>query len=400
MQVDSIVVDWLVWLISVALAVATLPGTIELALLCFGALRRPARATARPVGHKPRLAVVVPVHNEEIGLPATLRSLASCDDPLPASDLVVMACNCSDRTVELARAFGCTVLERIDPTRRGKGYGLNYAFRHLARENYDAYVVLDADTGVERNFLNVFRALFANGGDAGQCILKVANPGANTRTRLMHVAFLAFTFLRPLARHRLGLSAGIFGNGFGVRADIVNQVPYECYSIAEDLEYHAKLVRAGKLVEFLPETTVSTDMCLTEADAKPQRERWEGGRFRIMAEQGPELAYDVFVRGRVRLLEPLLELLLLPLAYHVMLLALLLALATGPLFAYGCFAMLLVVLHVIQAMILGGADAGDWKAFATSPIYVVRKLTNVVGVLKAARKSTPWIRTRRGAATD
>ncbi len=396
---DSIVIERLAWLVSVLLAVVTLPGTIELALLCVGAFLRPTRRGSQRAERKPRLAVIVPVHNEEAGLPATLRSLARCDDPLPPSDVIVMACNCTDRTVELAGANGCTVFERIDPTRRGKGYGLDYAFRHLAPESYDAYIVLDADTSVERNFLNVFRDHFARGGDAGQCILKVANPKANTRTRLMNVAFLAFTYLRPLARDRLGLSAGIFGNGFGVRADVVEQVPYECYSIAEDLEYHAKLVRAGKRVAFLPETAVSTDMCVTEADAKPQRERWEGGRFRVMVEQAPRLAYDVFVRGRLRLLEPLFELLLLPLAYHVTLLALLLVVAAGPLFIYGCVAMLLVVVHLAQAMFLGGADANDWKALATSPIYVARKWASVPGILKASRKSTPWIRTRRNAAT-
>jgi cellulose synthase/poly-beta-1,6-N-acetylglucosamine synthase-like glycosyltransferase len=397
--VDSIVVERLVWAISIALFIATLPGTVELALFFVGALRRRAPHTsACPPARELRLAVIVPVHNEEIGLPATLRSLASCDDPVPTSDLIVMACNCSDRTVELARAFGCTVLERIDPTRRGKGYGLNYAFRHLARENYEAYLIVDADTSVERNFLNAFRGMFARGGDAGQCILKVGNPDANTRTRLMHIAFLAFTFLRPLARHRLGLSAGIFGNGFGVSAKTVDRIPYECFSIAEDLEYHTKLVRAGKLVEFLPDTSVSTAMCLTKTDAKPQRERWEGGRFRIMAEQGPQLAYDVFVRGHVRLLEPLLELLLLPLAYHVILLLLLLVTATGPLFVYACGALLLVAAHVTQAMVLGGASAGDWKALATSPVYIVGKLMNLSGVLKASRKSTPWKRTHRSAA--
>lgn len=390
------------WLAAIALLLITLPGTIELALVTIGVLlpARPRPATA-PSASKVRLAVIIPVFNEERGLPRTIGSLLACDDPLPPGDLIVMACNCTDRTAEVARGLGCSVVERIDPARRGKGYGLDYAFRNLAASAYEAYVILDADTIVERNFLNEFRSLFANGAVAGQCILRVANPAANIRTRLMAIAFRAMTFLRPLARHRLGLSAGIFGNGFGVLASTVRRVPYECFSVAEDLEYHTELIRAGVRVEFLAGTAVSTEMCLTGAHAKPQRERWEGGRLRILMEQAPKLAADVVLRGRTALLEPLLDLLLLPLAYHVLLLALLALAAffvSGPLFVFAVISLLLVVAHVAMAMVLGRAGKEDWKALAMVPFYIGWKLMNLGGILKAARKSTPWKRTARDPA--
>ena len=393
------IVESYYWLSAVALLLVTLPGTLELALITFGALlpkrSRPAIPSA---AYDVRLAVIIPAYNEELGLPATLRSLLSCDDPPEPSDIVVVADNCTDRTADIARSLGCGVLERIDPSRRGKGYGLNHAFRELENRGYAAYVIVDADTVVDRKFLNEFRALFARGAAAGQCVYKVANPEANIRTRLMNIAFLAFTFLRPLARHRLGLSAGIFGNGFGLCSRTLAEIPNDCFSLAEDLEYHTKLVRAGKIVEFLPGTSVSAQMCTTALGAKPQRERWEGGRFRIMAEQAPRLALDVFVRGRLRLLEPLLDLLLLPLAYHMVLLTLLLVMATDLLLVYACVALLLVIVHVGQAMVLGGADPSDWKALAAAPVYVIRKLLNLGGILKAARKTTLWRRTQRDNA--
>ena len=389
-------IEWLYWLTVLALLLVTIPGTVELALITFGALLPKRREPAvLSVASDVRLAVIIPAYNEELGLPATLRSLRACDDPPASSDVVVVADNCADRTADVARSFGCSVLERIDPARRGKGYALNHAFHHLAQRGYAAYLIVDADTVVERNFLNEFRALFARGAAAGQCVDKVADPGANIHTRLMNIAFLAFNFLRPLARHRLGLSAGIFGNGFGLSSHTVAEIPYDCVSLTEDLEYHVKLVRAGKIVEFLPGTSVSAKMSTTASGAKLQRERWEGGRFRIMTEQAPRLALNVFVRGRLRLLEPLLDLLLLPLAYHLVLLALLLILATGPLLLYACVAFLLVMVHVGQAMVIGQADASDWKALAAAPIYVIRKFVNLGGILKSARKTTSWRRTPR-----
>lgn len=389
--------EWMFWLVAIGIFLVTLPGTVELAILTVGGLlpnRKPLRtlSSARDI----RLAAIIPVYNEEAGLPRTVRSLAACDDPLPHADIIVMACNTTDGTVGVARGLGCSVIERIDPTRRGKGYGLNYAFHKLAPQGYDAYLIIDADTIVERNFLNEFRRVFAQRADAAQTILRVANPESSQRTRLMNIAFLAFTYLRPLARHRLGLSTGIFGNGFGVRASTVADVPYECFSIAEDLEYHARLVRAGKRVEFLPATTVRTEMCLSGSQAKPQRERWEGGRVRVMIDEGPKLAADFLRRPRFATLETLLDLLLLPLAYQALLLCVLAAIGTGPLVLYAMFGLLLMVVHVAQAMILGKVDRGDWRALFSIPLYLGWKLVNLGGILKAAKKSTPWRRTERG----
>jgi cellulose synthase/poly-beta-1,6-N-acetylglucosamine synthase-like glycosyltransferase len=391
--------EWTLNAASLVLLVLTLPGTVELALLALGAFL-PDRATARSQtsasdGKRVRLAIIVPVYNEELGLRRTLRSVMACDDAPDSRDIIVMACNTTDRSVSIARALGCTTLERKDPARRGKGYGLDFAFRQLAHAGFDAYLVLDADTTVERNFVREFRRLFERGAAAGQCILRVANPGANTRTRLMNIAFLAFTFLRPLARQRLGLSVGIFGNGFGVRAHVIRKVPYNCYCIAEDLEYHTRLVRAGYRVEFLSTTSVSTEMCTTGAQATPQRQRWEGGRLRVLIEEAPALIRESTVGGRLDLLEPLLDLLLLPLAYHLLCLLALLLIASGAALIYAVFATMLLGTHVLQAMVAGGAGAAEWKALLMVPVYIGWKLLSLGGVIKSAAKFTPWRRTPR-----
>lgn len=388
--------EWAVWSVAIGLFLVTLPGTIELAIITIGALLpgRPSQKASRGSADV-KLAAIIPVYNEEAGLARTVRSLGNCDNPLPQSDIIVMACNTTDGTVRVAHELGCRVIERIDPTRRGKGYGLNYAFKQLAGEGYDAYVIIDADTVVDGNFLNEFRTVFAEGKDAGQAILRVANPGSNSSTRLLNIAFLAFTYLRPLARRRLGLSSGIFGNGFGVRASIIAEVPYECFSIAEDLEYHARLVQTGKKVQFLPRTSVQTEMCVSRAQARPQRERWEGGRFRVMWDEGPSLLTSFFSRPRMATLEALLDLALLPLVYHALALCILAVIGSGWLVGYALLSLALMLIHVCQSMSLGHAGVRDWFALTTIPVYLAWKLLNIGRILRAARKTMPWQRTER-----
>jgi hypothetical protein len=55
--------------------------------------------------------------------------------------------------------------------------------------------------------------------------------------------------------------------------------------------------------------------------AETQRARWDGGRFRMISQWTLPLTARVLT-GRLRLLEPLLELILLPLAFHLCLLLL------------------------------------------------------------------------------
>ena len=385
----------LLFVIGLALFLLTLPGTIELLLLTAAGLLPRAKLPAVAADKPLRLAVVTPAHNEEQGLPVTIDSLLACDNPLPAGDLFVIADNCDDNTAEVARELGCSVLERQDKTQRGKGYALNFAFNELLQKDYDAFVIVDADTRVQSNFLDSFRQLFAAGGDAGQCAYLVGNAEVSFRARLMHIAFLAFNYLRPLSRHNLGLSAGILGNGFALSRTCLREIPYDSFSIVEDLEYHTRLVRAGKRVRFLAHTTVWSDMPATGEEAQSQRERWEGGRFRVILDHAPRLFGDILRHGRLRLVEPLLELLLLPLTYHVLLLLILIFISTGWLTVYAVGALLLIFLHVVVAMLRGRASLDDWKALASAPFYMLWKLVNLGSILKAAGKGTDWKRTSR-----
>jgi cellulose synthase/poly-beta-1,6-N-acetylglucosamine synthase-like glycosyltransferase len=380
------------------LFLVTLPGTIELVLISLGGLMRsrPSHAAQADPANC-RIAAIVPVHNEERSLARTVLSLKACDDAVPDCDICVIVSNSTDRSATIARQLGCTVLERDEPERRGKGYGLNYAFRHLAGRGYDAFVIVDADTLVERNFFNRFRKAFSGGADAAQAVVRVSNPDDNERTRLINIAFLAFTYLRPLARSRLGFSAGIF-NGFGVSAKTVRDVPYECFSLTEDLEYHLQLVRACKRVQFLSDCSIYSEMAADGGEAAPQRARWEGGRFRLLAEKGPNLAVE-FLRTRdPHRLEALLDLLLLPLAYQTMLLGFLALIGPGAFRLYAIFGLLLIVFHVGQAMYLGGSKAKDVKALAVVPKYIAWKIITLPSIAKASTKNAIWRRTQRSHA--
>jgi len=77
-------------------------------------------------------------------------------------------------------------------------------------------LVIDADSVVDPGLTATVRRRFMAGARALQCRYEVYNSNVNGRTRLMNLAFYAFNVIRPRGRARLGLSAGILGNGFAL----------------------------------------------------------------------------------------------------------------------------------------------------------------------------------------
>lgn len=384
---------WIALGLASLLVALTLPGSAELLLLTLGAaLPRRRREDAAPYPGK--LAVVVPAHDEQVTVArcvASLRNSESGDAPL---SIVVVADNCSDSTAESARAAGARVLERRDDRRCGKGYALQFAFERLLAEGVEAIAVVDADSVVDPNFVPELRRALARGADAVQVRYGVLNPDASRYTQMLHVAFLAFNVLRPRGRERWNLSAGILGNGFALTRETLLAVPWTATSLVEDLEYHLRLVRSHRTVRFADDTWVRAEMPTRSAAIAVQRARWEGGRWRLVYDRLPSLIGDL-LRGRGRSLEPALELLSLPLTWHT---GLLLALAALPVSAtrpYALGALLLIAVHLLTALAIGGGRPRDLVSLALAPLYALRKIVLIPAIARMARRGAAWQRTPR-----
>ena len=378
--------------VGVLLVAATLPLFLELLILSVaGALpsRKPAPATASSL----RLAVIIPAHNEEKLIAQCIRSLAG------AAQIFVVAHNCTDATAAQAIAAGATVLP-LNDTIGGKGSALDFGLRQAIATGADILLVIDADSIADPGLIPAVVSAFANGAQATQARYQVANPDANRRTRLSALAFLGMNVLRPLGRHRLGLSCGIFGNGFALSAQTLARVPYTPNSLVEDLEYHLHLIRAGIRVEFLDHAAVFGEMPENSSAAASQRARWEGGRILMRRLWAGPLALEI-LRGRVRLLEPLLDLLAFPPATEAALLTLALFIGlstdTAWLRDYAALGIATLILYVLVAASLAPNPWAILQALITAPAYLAFKVMMIPRTHLATRRDATWVRTQRNA---
>lgn len=383
-----------IWeVLTVLLALLVLPGTLYLALLTAAGSGKQLLSSISPMAGK--LAIVVPAHNEAAGIARTLRNLLRLAKFDGATEVVVVADNCDDDTAKIAQYCGARVVVRQNPEQRGKGYALNHAFQILLKEDFALFAVVDADSKAASNFLTALREHFARGAMLVQTRYTVLNADISSHTRLAKLALLAFNVLRPRGRDALGLSAGILGNGFALRREVLERVPYSASSVVEDLEYHLRLIEANIRVHFADDTEISGDMPTASSNSKTQRARWEGGRLRMLMDHGFSLLIGV-LKGKRNLLEPLADLLLLPLAYHVLLLLLLCSLPLTAAKMLGLFGLLIVLLHVLVAARIGGISFRQLAEILFSvPIYLFWKIRMVSKILQTTRRDSIWVRTER-----
>lgn len=380
----------------------------------------PAQQTAQKVSQSAELtlAVVIPAHNEELVLAATLDSLKLQDYPARLLEVVVVADNCTDLTAQIARDYGVTVLERFNPEQRGKGYALDWAISQLlARAGAPcAVVIVDADTWVAPDFLKIMAGRLSEFQDAnGCCALQgrygVLNQSEGWRSALMSGAFDLVNHVRPLGYDRLGLGIALKGNGMAFTREVLQRARWQGHSITEDMDYGLDLIRLGIRVRYIPEARVRAQMPVTAEQAASQRERWEGGRYRLLRERALPLLKEGLLRRSLPLCDAAIALIVPPLAELAVFLLLwggLIAIGSlwhrllGPALFLAFFALsaLGFLTYVLGGLWAAGASREVFSALLKAPFYIVWKLALYAANLLQRRKGVPgsqpeWIRTGR-----
>jgi cellulose synthase/poly-beta-1,6-N-acetylglucosamine synthase-like glycosyltransferase len=386
-----------VFVLLLAIAIPAVAACVYLSLLTVLSQRlEPMHPRSRTL----KFDVVVPAHNEASVIERTVSSLRKIDWPSDRFRILVIADNCTDQTAALARLAGATVLERHDPGLRGKGYALHFAFRSSREHAWaDAVIVVDADAEVSTNLLSAFAARIEGGIHAIQAHYGILNPMASWRTRLITIAKASFHIVRSRARERLKLSCGIRGNGWCVTHELLKRVPYQAYSLTEDLEFGIDIGLAGFRVAYADEAHSNAEMVTDERVASTQRRRWEDGRFQLIRSRTIPLLRAAIRRADSVCLDLALDLMVLPLSYVTLNVLLLLGASLiaahwhlAPLMwvwaALACAAGLLA--YVLRGWQLSGIGARGVFDLARAPVFLIWKL-----VLMLRPRSQGWVRTDR-----
>lgn len=393
------------FLVSVG-GVVCLLFALYLALLALLALSR-RKACTLPSPEKPlSLTVVIPAHDEEETIGRCVRSILASEYPERLLKVVVVADNCSDSTAQAAVLAGAAVLVRTDDRLNGKGHAISWAFDRLNSApagTADGFVVVDADTVVDANFL----AHLAAAGVTDRVIQGRYGVLADQMSRespLREAAITLFNHVRLLGRDRLGLSVPLLGNGMLFHRTVLQELPWSCFGKVEDLEYWLYLAKRGISVRYSQHAIVRAPLPPSSRAAVAQRMRWEGGRLAVLRREWRTL----LIQGarQPRLLGCLVELATPPLTVLAMwvaggtvlavVLTLFLSFPLYPALLWFAAAACLVV-YVLTGFRAAGLSRSAYRALLQTPVYGVWKLVVYARLLTRAN-SSEWVRTERHAS--
>jgi cellulose synthase/poly-beta-1,6-N-acetylglucosamine synthase-like glycosyltransferase len=385
--------------------VAAVPSGVFFWECLLGALYRP-KAAQDLHAPRPRIAVLVPAHDESAGITKTLASLRP---QLSDGDvLLVVADNCSDDTAAVAAASGATVAERHDSARRGKGYALLFGLERLASDPPDVVVIVDADClvsdgGIER------LARLARASDRPVQADYVLTPSERPsgRSVISALAFLVKNRVRPRGLAALGLPCLLTGTGMAFPWHVLRKAPPTDDHLVEDMVMGLELALLGHAPRLCADAFVTSALPERSQAASAQRRRWEHGHLATLLAHGPRLFWQGLLRGRVELLAIALDLMVPPLSLLVAMLlfglalcalAHLLGASLAP-FAIMAGSTLAIGLGVFIGWFAYGRALVRARDLLAVPLYVLWKLPLYFGFFFRGRQRG-WQRTERAPGSE
>jgi len=380
------------------LGLVLVPVSVLLVQVVCGILPSPRAVVPR--FERPSLAVLVPAHNEAVGIDATLRNVKN---QLGDGDrLLVVADNCSDDTARLAAAAGAEVLERHDLIHRGKGYALDFGVRYLEQRPTQLVVIVDADCELAAGSIDRIAYVSMATGRPVQALYLMKWPdSARSTASIAEFAWIVRNRVRPLGFLRLGLPCQLMGTGMVFPWTLLSSLRLASGNIVEDMKMGLDCARAGFPPLFCPEAMVLSHFPASEAGVRTQRARWEHGHLALIISELPRLLVDCF-RGNGSGLPALaLDLCVPPLALLTLLVLVLAGLSAAHAWAFGSiapFAMACVVLFILSVAVglswlRFGREVLPFRHLLLAPAYVLRKFPLYLKFL--IRRQVEWVRSKR-----
>ena len=257
---------------------------------CWAAVRRQAVVMAVPGDSFPLLLFLIPAHDEETIIAKCVRSIMSMDYPRDRMRVVVIADNCKDQTASLARSEGAECIERHDSLLIGKPQALAWGIKSLLGSQWDACVIIDADTVVHASFAKALAARGPLNSVVVQGYFATLNENESWLTRLAGVlARCRYELSYPL-RAKAGLNCPLTGNGMCIGRDLLAISGWQAFSLTENWELYASYTAAGIRIHYAQDALLYSLEVSSLKQGYSQRRRWLAGRLLVAHKWVAQLA--------------------------------------------------------------------------------------------------------------
>ena len=228
---------------------------------------------------KCRYGVLISAKDEEYVIPRLINSIKSTTYPQDKLEIIIIAHNCTDKTAEVARSLGATVIVCNRPEEKTLGLAYHYAFKHIDVKKYDGFVILNADNVVSKDYFDKLNDAFVYHGK-NQVVTSFRhslNISDGTIPALYSYYFAAQCALNYVGRESFNVACRITGCGFVIPSSYLEN-GWNYLSITEDIEFSADKVLEGKTIHYCDDAVFYDEQPRDFKTMWFQRLRWAKGQ--------------------------------------------------------------------------------------------------------------------------
>ncbi|MGB9773375.1 MAG: glycosyltransferase family 2 protein [Bacteroidota bacterium] len=231
----------------------------------------------------PRVAILIPAHNEEKVIRRTLEAMLAFDYPSDRYEVIVVNDGSTDETgviVEEMAWRDARVRHLIVPEEeggKGKSRALNIGLKHT---NAEYIAVYDADNTPEPSALRYLVTQMILHQELGAVLgkFRTRNRYRNLLTRFINVETLSFQSILQAGRWKLFKVSTLPGTNFVIRRSLLEQLGgWDEEAITEDSELSIRVYMKGYKIKVIPYAVTYEQEPETWEVWRKQRTRWVRG---------------------------------------------------------------------------------------------------------------------------
>ncbi len=337
-----------------------------------------------------KFAILIFAWNEEQVIGETLENIKKVLRPFDS--LYVIADNCTDNTIDIARSAGAITVARTSGARRGKGAALTW-FMEIYRSQmmaFDAILILDADSMVSEDILEKLSFLMSPGVQAAQCYLSPAGYQDHPLSTVISLSEIIEQTVFDRIRSRLGFSVRLRGTGMVFTPQTLLELCPKIGTEVEDIALSLLLAERKIPVRQFNSVSIYDPKPIESKAASRQRARWFRGQWKAFTDYF-QIILKLFFRG-ISGWSMLGSLFLKPRWLKLMILFIIgVAFWKHPLIA--AFFFLIISIEILMILI-GIIVLPDRRAFLKSLLYLPVFISMWVKGIFLSLKHRPWLRVR------
>lgn len=251
------------------------------------------KKTIRKATEQHKFAIIIPARNEEKVIGNLLKSLNKQEYPKEQYDVFVAINNCTDKTKEVSLRNNAQVIECQVPV-KSKGEALRIAFNELAKDDYEAYIIFDADNIVHPKFIARMNKALDEGYELAQGFRDSKNISDTWVSSCYSIHYLIHNIFLNQARMNIDKSSFINGTGFMIAKRYISRKGYKASTLTEDIELTTKCAIDNERIAFVEDAITYDEQPTTFKASWKQRKRWSIGTIQCLKLYSKKLIRKAF----------------------------------------------------------------------------------------------------------